>query len=294
MNILVLSRNPSLYSTQSIVQAARDRGHVVRVIDHMFVDLVVERNNLTLKYFGRPLDEVDAIIPRIGASATEYGATVIRQFEGSGVISTLRSQSLLDSRDKMRCMQLLAANGIAVPRSVMSNNVSLAEDIVDEIGNLPVVIKLLVSTQGLGVVLAESRKTAASVLESFFRLKQKALVQEFVKEANGEDIRVFLVDGEIVATMKRSAVEGDFRSNLHRGGRSVPVRLTGAEEAVARRAAKLLQLDVAGIDILRSSRGPLVLEANASPGLEGIETTTGVDISNKIIQFVERKVRSRK
>jgi ribosomal protein S6--L-glutamate ligase len=258
----------------------------------MFVDLILERNDLSLKYFGQRLDQVDAIIPRIGASATEYGAAVIRHFEGAGVFSTLKSQSLLNSRDKMRCMQILASSGISVPRSVMSNNVSMARDIVEEVGSIPVVIKLLVSTQGLGVVLAENIKTAASVLESFFRLKQKAMVQEFIEESNGEDIRVFIVDGEIVASMKRSAVEGDFRSNLHRGGTSTPVKLTGDEEAVARRAAKLLQLDVAGIDILRSSRGPLVLEANASPGLEGIETTTGIDIANKIIQLVERKIRN--
>ena len=294
MNIVVLSRNAALYSTQSIVRSARLRGHSVRVIDHMYCDLIVERNNLSVSYFGQKLDNVHAIIPRIGASATEYGSAVIRQFEGAGCFTTLGSQALLDSRDKMRCLQILAANGIKVPKTAMTNNLQSFDALIDEIGHLPVVIKLLVSTQGLGVVLAENRRTATSIFESFYRLKQKTLLQEFIEDAKGEDIRVFIVDGEVVAAMSRTAADGDFRSNLHRGGTSIPARLTSTEEAIARKVARTLKLDIAGIDLLRSSRGPLVLEANASPGLEGIETTTGVDIANKIIQFVERKIRKQK
>lgn len=291
MNIVVLSRNAALYSTQSIVRAARYRGHSVRVVDHMYTDLFVERNSLHVSYFGQVLEGVDAVIPRIGASATEYGACVIRQFEGDGVYTTLGSQALLDSRDKMRCLQILATNGIQVPRTAITNNLQTFDQILQRIGGIPVVLKLLVSTQGLGVVLADNKKTATSIFESFYRLKQKTLVQEFISDARGEDIRVFLVDGEIVAAMSRRAAEGDFRSNLHRGGTSVPAKLTPQEEAIARKVARTLKLDVAGIDLLRSSKGPLVLEANASPGLEGIETTTGIDVANKIIQFVERKIR---
>ncbi|MDX1685772.1 MAG: RimK family alpha-L-glutamate ligase [Saprospiraceae bacterium] len=294
MKIVILSRNAALYSTQSIVRAARRRGHDVKVVDHMYADIHVERNNLVVEYFGQRLDDVDAVIPRIGASATEYGAAVIRQFEGSGVFTTLKSSSLLNSRDKMRCLQILASNGIHIPRSAMTNNLSSVDRLLDIIGSVPWVIKLLVSTQGLGVVKAETRPTAKSIFESFYRLKQKALLQEYIGEAGGEDIRVLVIGGQIAASMSRKSAGGDFRSNLHRGGRSTPVRLTSKEEAIARRVTRVLDLDVAGVDILRSKRGPLVLEANASPGLEGIETTTGIDISNKILQLVERKVRQRK
>lgn len=259
----------------------------------MYCDLIVEKNNLSVSYFGQKLDNVHAIIPRIGASATEYGSAVIRQFEGQNCFTSLGSQALLDSRDKMRCLQILAANGINVPKTAMTNNLQSFDTLIDGIGQLPVVIKLLVSTQGLGVVLAENKRTATSIFESFYRLKQKTLLQEFIEDAKGEDIRVFIVDGEVVAAMSRTAAEGDFRSNLHRGGTSIPARLTSTEEAIARKVARTLKLDVAGIDLLRSSRGPLVLEANASPGLEGIETTTGVDVANKIIQFIERKIRKR-
>lgn len=293
MKIVVLSRNAALYSTQSIVRAARRRGHDVRVVDHMYADLILERNNLEVEYFGETLSDVDAIIPRIGASATDYGASVIRQFEGQGVFTTLGSQSLLDSREKMRCLQLLAAEGIHVPRSAMTNNLTSLDSILDRIGRSPWVLKLLVSTQGLGVVLAESRQTAKSIFESFYRLKQKALFQQYIPEARGEDIRVLVVDGEIVASMSRKAATGDFRSNLHRGGTSSPVVLTPIEADIARKVAKVLNLHVAGVDLLRSENGPLVIEANASPGLEGIETTTGIDVAGKIIELIERKIKKR-
>jgi len=257
----------------------------------MYCDLLVERNELRVSYFGEVLTSIDAIIPRIGASATDYGASVIRQFELNKVFTTLGSESLLNSRDKLKCLQLLGAYGLSVPASAVTNNLQSISQLIEEIGSVPLVIKLLVSTQGLGVVLAENKITATSVLESFHRLKQRSMLQEFIGEAGGTDIRVFIVDGEIVASMQRSAVDGDFRSNLHRGGTSIPTRLSGHEEAVARQSAKILGLDIAGVDLLRSKRGPLVLEVNASPGLEGIETTTGIDISNKIFQYIERRKR---
>ena len=293
MNIVVLSRNAALYSTQSIVTAGRRRGHHIRVIDHIYCDLVIERNRLKVIYFGEELDNVDVIIPRIGASATEYGAAVIRQFELSGVFSSLSSESLMKSRDKLKCLQILAAHGLKVPLSAVTNNTQSLTQLIDEVGGIPLVVKLLVSTQGLGVVLAENDITAVSVMEAFQRLKRRAMIQEFIEEAGGADLRVFIVDGEIVASMNRKAVDGDFRSNLHRGGTSTLVRLNGEEEAVARKAARVLGLDIAGVDLLRSNRGPLVLEVNASPGLEGIETTSGVDISEKIFHYIERRMRSK-
>lgn len=294
MKIVVLSRNAALYSTQSIVRAARRRGHEVRVIDHMYADLYVERNNLVVEYFGEKLQDVDAVIPRIGASATEYGAAVIRHFEGMNVFTALKSQSLVDSRDKMSCLQKLAANGIHVPKSAMTNNLSSIDRVLDMTGQVPWVLKLLVSTQGLGVVLAESRQTAKSIFESFYRLKQKSLIQQYIGEARGEDVRILVIDGEVVASMSRKAASGDFRSNLHRGGTSVPIKLSSTEAAIARKVSRILGIHVVGVDLLRSEDGPLVIEANASPGLEGIETTTGIDVAAKIIQMVERRVRQRR
>lgn len=293
MRIVILSRNPALYSTQSLYLAARRRGHDVRVIDHMRCDIVIERNAIAVDYEGERLDGIDAIIPRIGASATSYGAAVIRQFELMGVFSVLNSEALLKSRDKRTCMQILVAHGVQVPSSIITNNVYQLEESIDKIGPAPVVIKLLNSTQGLGVVLAETKNSAESVMESFLRLKQKVILQEFIKEADGKDLRIFIVDGQIVASMERAAKPGEFRSNLHRGATSRKVFLRKIEEEVALRAVKTLGLKVAGVDILRSSSGPLVLEINASPGLEGIEGTTRVDVATKIIQYVERNARGK-
>lgn len=291
MHVIVLSRNPALYSTRSIVNAGRRRGHSVRVVDHMYCDLIIKRNRLCVEYFGQELDRIDAVIPRIGASATEYGAAVIRQFEAMGVFTTLGSDSLMRSRDKLRCMQLLASKGLDIPHSAMTNNIQSTRSLIERIGDIPTVIKLLVSTQGLGVILANSIQTATSVFESFHRLKQPAMIQEFIKEADGEDIRVLIVHGEVVACMSRKAAQGDFRSNLHRGGTSQLIELSETDKKIALKAASILGLDIAGVDLLRSARGTLVLEVNASPGLEGIETTTGIDISNKIFQYVERQKR---
>jgi ribosomal protein S6--L-glutamate ligase len=291
MNVVVLSRNPALYSTQSIVSAGRQRGHMVRVIDHMFCDLIISNDGMRVEYFGEDLGDVDVVIPRIGASATEYGAAVIRQFEAMGVLTTLPSESLIRSRDKLKCLQVLAAHNIPIPHSAISNDLESTDRLIDLMGGIPIVIKLLVSTQGLGVVLAKSRQTAASVLESFHRLNQKAMYQEFIGESKGEDIRVLVVDGEVVASMSRTAAEGDFRSNLHRGGTSRPIDLSRKDAELALKAARVLGMRVAGVDLLRSDRGTLILEVNASPGLEGIENTTGISISNKIYQYVERRKR---
>lgn len=293
MRIVILSRNPALYSTQSLYLAARRRGHDVRVIDHMRCDIIIERNAISIDYENERLDNIDAIIPRIGASATSYGAAVIRQFELMGVFSVLHAEALLKSRDKRTCMQILVANGIPVPSSVITNNIMELENSIRKVGPAPVVIKLLNSTQGLGVVLAETDSSAESVMESFIRLKQKVILQEFIREAEGKDIRVFIVDGQIVASMERAARPGEFRSNLHRGATARKVFLRRVEEQVALKSVKVLGLRVAGVDILRAKSGPLVLEVNASPGLEGIEGTTRVDVATKIIQYVERNARGK-
>lgn len=288
MNVAVLSRNPALYSTQSIVLALRKRQHRVRVLDHMQCDLVVDSNNMEVRYDGYRLHDIDAIIPRIGASATKYGAAVIRQFEAMGVPTTVPSEALMKSRDKLRCLQLLAGAGIEVPISAFTNNMAVLNGLLNRIGSMPVILKLLVSTQGMGVLKADDKQQANSMMEAFQRLQQDALIQEFIGEVNGADIRIFIVDGEIVASMERQAMAGEFRSNLHLGASSKPVEITKEEAEYALKAVDLIGLKVAGIDILRSNRGPLVLEVNASPGLEGIESTTGIDIASRIVACVER------
>ena len=290
MNIIILSRNPSLYSTTSLLRAARRRHHYARVLDHMQCDIYIESGKPKIMYQGQEIRNVDAIIPRIGSSATTYGAAVIRQFESQGVFSTLNSEPLLRARDKLSCLQILASSGIGVPKSLVSNNYFSISNMIDEIGSLPTIIKMINGTHGLGVILAESKSNAESIMEAFYKAKQKVMVQEFIKEAKGSDIRVFIVNGEIVGVMKRQAREGEFRSNLHRGASSSIIALSGEEAEVARQSVKLLGLKVAGVDMLQSSRGPLVLEVNASPGLEGIETTTGKDIAGKVIRFIEKKL----
>lgn len=288
MNIVILSRNPALYSTQSLYMAARRRGHAVRVIDHMRCDLSIGRDKLEVYYEGQKIEGVDAIIPRIGASATSYGAAVVRQFELQGVFTVLRSEALLRSRDKRTSMQHLVAQGVQVPHSMVTNNEHLLRDAIERVGPPPVIIKLMSSTQGLGVVMGETMNSAESILEGFLKLKQKVILQEYIRESNGTDVRVFIVDGQIVASMERVARKGEFRSNLHRGATSRKIYLTEAEQKAARRAAEVMKLKVAGVDLLRSDSGPLVLEVNASPGLEGIEGTTGTDIAGRVIQYIER------
>ncbi len=290
MNIIILSRNPALYSTQSLFVAAKNRGHFVRVIDHQYCDLKITNKKLEVYYETEKIENYDVIIPRIGNTVTSYGAAVVRQFQQMGVFSTLDHEALLKARDKLSSLQLLASNGIGVPNTLVSNNSYIIPELLENLNSMPVIIKLLSGTHGIGVIKADDANTAEAIIESYQKLKQKVLLQEFVEEANGADIRVFIVDDEVVGVMQRQAKEGEFRSNLHRGGNSFVVKLTHEEELIARKAAKVLGLKVCGVDMLRSRKGPLILEVNASPGLEGIETTTQLDIASKIVQFAERNV----
>ena len=288
MNIVILSRNANLYSTQSLARAARLRHHYVRVIDYVNCDLIISDDGLKISYHGQILENIDAIIPRIGASWTSYGAAVIRQFEYLNVFSTLSSEALIKARNKLICSQILAADGLHMPKSIISNNSIAYSSLIDSFDGDKVVIKLINSTHGVGVLLAKKGIQAENILEAFTRSKQKSMIQEYIQEAGGADIRILIVDGEIVGTMKRQAQAGEFRSNLHRGGSSTIEEITDKEAEYALRAVDSLGLKVAGVDMLRSNRGPLLLEVNASPGLEGIEKTTKVDIAGRIINFVER------
>ena len=288
MKIGILSRDANLYSTRRLVEASLKQGHQVDVIDHLKCNILIEEERPRLYYNDHYLEGYDAIIPRIGASVTFYGTAVVRQFEMMGVFTCVKSRGLTDSRDKLRSLQLLTKSGIGLPKTVFTNYSKNVESVIDSVGGVPVVIKLLEGTQGLGVVLADSKKAATSVLEAFNGLKARVIVQEFIKESGGADIRAFVVDGKVVGAMKRQGKTGEFRSNLHRGGSSQIIELSDAEEKAAVRSAKALNLGVAGVDMLQSSRGPLVLEVNSSPGIEGIERATHIDIAGEIIDYLER------
>jgi ribosomal protein S6--L-glutamate ligase len=288
MNIVILSRKSSLYSTKRLKEAAIARGHTVRVLDHLKCDMVIQKGDLSILYEGNPVENVDAIIPRIGASVTFYGTAVVRQFEMKNVFSVNQSQAIVRSRDKLRSLQILANAGLGLPKTAFTNYSKGEKQIIEKVGNAPFIIKLLEGTQGLGVVLAETKKAAISVIEAFHGLKARIIVQEFIKEAKAADVRAFIVDGEVVGAMKRQGLEGEFRSNLHRGGTASIIKLTEEENAAAVKAAKAMGLKVAGVDLLQSDRGPLILEVNSSPGLEGIEGATGIDIAGKIIDLIER------
>ncbi len=290
MNIVILSRNPHLYSTKRLVEAAIKRKHTVEVIDPLKCEIIIEKKNPAILYKGRVLNNVDAIIPRIGASVTFYGTAVVRQFEMMKVFSTVESQALVRSRDKLRSLQVLSRAGLGMPKTVFSNYTKDVAEVIEYVGGAPLVIKLLEGTQGLGVVLAETKNAAESVLEAFNGLQARVIVQEFIKEAKGADIRAFVVDGHVVGAMKRQGKEGEFRSNLHRGGSANIIQLTDEEENAALKAAKSLGLGICGVDMLQSARGPLILEVNSSPGLEGIESATKKDIANIIIRYIERNV----
>jgi ribosomal protein S6--L-glutamate ligase len=294
MNIVILSRDKNLYSTRRLVQAAEERGHSVQVLDHLKCYVAIEKGNPTIHYNGAAVHDTDAIIPRIGASVTFYGSAIVRQFEMMQVFSANESQAIVRSRDKLRSMQILAREGIGMPITGFARNVNDTEDLIRMVGGVPVVIKLLEGTQGIGVVLAETKKAAQSVLDAFYGLKTNILIQEFIKESNGMDVRAFVVDGKVVGAMQRKGKEGDFRSNLHRGGTATVATLTPKERSTAIKAAKALGLGVAGVDMVRSKRGPLVLEVNSSPGLQGIEMATNTDIAATIIQYVERNGNTRK
>ena len=290
MNIVVLSRDSKLYSTRRLVEACEQRGHSARVVNHVKCDILIERRNPQVVYGGQPVTEIDAVIPRIGASVTFYGTAEVRQFEMMKVFTTTESQALVRSRDKLRSLQILTRSGVGIPKTVFTNYSKDVARVVDSVGGAPCMIKLLEGTQGLGVVLAETKKAAIAVCESFNSLKARVIVQEFIRESRGVDVRAFVVDGRVVGAMKRTAKEGEFRSNLHRGGTAQVIELSKEEEVTAIKAAKALGLHVAGVDMLQSERGPLVIEVNSSPGLEGIEKATGLDIAGEIVRFIERNV----
>jgi ribosomal protein S6--L-glutamate ligase len=289
MKIIVLSRNPKLYSTSRLVEASRERGHDVRVIDYLrcYMDITAHRPQVIFR--GERLTDVQAVIPRIGASRTFYGCAVVRQFEMQGVFCVNESQAITRSRDKLRSLQLLARSGIGLPVTGFAHSTKDVDGLISVAGGAPLVIKLLEGTQGIGVVLAETRKAAESVIEAFRGLDANILVQEFIKEAGGMDIRCLVVGGKVVAAMKRQAAEGEFRSNLHRGGTAEKIKLTPEERSTAVRSAKAMGLNVAGVDLLRSNHGPVVMEVNSSPGLEGIEKATEVNVADRIVAFIEKE-----
>lgn len=288
MKIAILSANANLYSTRRIIEAGEKKGHEMIIIDHTKCDLVIEKKKPIVIYKDQEITGIDAVIPRIGASVTFFGTAVVRQFEMMKIFTATESQALVRSRDKLRSLQILARAGLDLPKTVFSNYSKNVSNIVDKVGGAPLVIKLLEGTQGLGVVLADNRNSAESILEAFNGLQARVIVQEFIKEAKGADLRAFIIDGVVVGAMKRQGKEGEFRSNLHRGGSADIIKLTDEEENAALKAAKVMGLGIAGVDMLQSERGPLILEVNSSPGLEGIESATGKDIATHIIKYVER------
>ncbi len=290
MRIVILSRNSNLYSTRRLVEAGVKQKHEMLVVDHTKCDLIIEKRKPVIIYKGKPLEHIDAVIPRIGASVTFYGTAVVRQFEMMKVFTAIESQALLRSRDKLRSLQILSRAGLGLPKTVFTNYSRNVKEIVQAAGGAPVVVKLLEGTQGLGVVLAETDNAAESVIDAFNGLKVRVIVQEFIEEAKGADIRAFVVDGVVVGAMKRQAKKGEFRSNLHRGGTAQVIELNEEEENAALKAARVMGLGVCGVDMLQSKNGPLILEVNSSPGLEGIEKATGKNIAKSIIRYVERHV----
>jgi ribosomal protein S6--L-glutamate ligase len=290
LRMVILSQNPKLYSTQRIKEAGEKRGHEMLIVNHAKCDLLIQGNNPQIFYKGNELKDIDAIIPRIGASVTFYGAAVIRQFEMMKVFTATSSQALVRSRDKLRSLQILSGAGLGLPVTAFTNYSKDVNSVIDKVGGAPCVLKLLEGTQGIGVVLAETPGAAKSVLEAFNGLQARVIVQQFIKEAGGSDIRAFVVDGVVVGAMKRQGKEGEFRSNLHQGGSAKLIELTDEEENAALKATKTLELGIAGVDMLQSDSGPLIMEVNSSPGLEGIEGATGKDIAKAIIRYIERNV----
>ncbi|MGB3510285.1 MAG: 30S ribosomal protein S6--L-glutamate ligase [Microcoleaceae cyanobacterium] len=288
MKIAILSTEPNLYSTKKLLEAGEKNGHEVQIIDYLRCYMNITSMKPQVIYKGEPLEGFDAIIPRIGASKTFYGTAVVRQFEMMGVFTANPSQAISRSRDKLRCLQLLAREGIGLPVTGFAHSTKDIDGLINTVGGAPLVIKLLEGTQGIGVVLTETYQAAKSVIEAFRGLDANILVQEFIKEAGGADLRCFVVGDKIVAAMKRQGAEGEFRSNLHRGGMAEKIKLSPEERSTATRSAKAMGLRVAGVDLLRSNHGPVVMEVNSSPGLEGIEATTGVNVSGKIIEFLEK------
>ena len=294
MKLAILSRNSKLFSTQRLIEAGRVRGHSVRVLDPLRCYMRIAPGDFQMHYKGKELTDFDAVIPRIGASVTFYGTAVLRQFEMMGTYTPNGSEAILRARDKLHCHQLLARQGIGLPKTVFGDNPDDTADLLAMLGKPPHVIKLTEGTQGTGVILAERASSSRSVIEAFRGLYANFIVQEFIGEAKGADLRCFVVGSRVVASMRRQAKAGEFRSNLHRGGTAKAADLSDEEREIAIRAARVMGLGVAGVDLLRSKRGPLVLEVNSSPGLEGIEGATGVDVAGEIIDYIDRRLRARK
>ncbi len=293
MRIAILSRRQSLFSTTRLKEAGKARGHEMSVVDYLrcYMDITSRRPQVI--YQGNPL-QVDAVIPRIGASNTFYGTAVVRQFEMMGVFVANESQAISRSRDKLRSLQLLARDGVGLPVTGCAHSTKDIDGVISLAGGTPLVVKLIEGTQGVGVILAETKKAAQAVIEAFRGLDANILVQEFIKEAGGSDVRCFVVGDRVVATMKRQAAAGEFRSNLHRGGKAESVKITPEERRTAVKAARTMGLNISGVDVLRSNHGPVVMEVNSTPGLEGIETATGVDVAGKIIEFIEKNAKAGK
>ncbi len=296
MNIAILSRSQKIYSTRRLMEAAEQRGHSVQVLDHLHCFMDITSDNPSIHYRDEEYvrNDIDAVIPRIGASVTYYGTAVVRQFEMMGSYCVNESVAITRSRDKLRSLQLLSRKGIGIPHTSFAHSPDDIKGLIREVGGTPLVIKLLEGTQGIGVVLAETRKAAESVIQAFMGMSANILVQEYIAEAGGADIRAFVVGDRVIAAMRRQAPEGEFRSNLHRGGTAEVVRLTPQERQTAITAAKAMGLNVCGVDMLRSDRGPLIMEVNSSPGLRGIEATTGKDVAGLIIQFIEKNAKQDK
>ena len=291
MRVYILSRNKDLYSTKRLVEEAEAKGWEVRVIDYLKCTIEIMKGELVVNYEGKVLPIPDAIIPRIGASRTFYGTAMVRHFEMLDVFSTVGNLALTRSRDKLRSLQVLSKNDVDMPRTVFASNKSNAKDVIALSGGAPLVLKILEGTQGVGVVLVDSEKAAKSVLDAFYGMEVNLLIQEYIEEAGGADIRAFVVDGEVVGAMKRQGAEGDFRSNLHQGGSATAYKLNRKEKSTAIAAAKAMGLGVCGVDMIPSKRGPLVMEVNSSPGLEGIEKSTNINVALKIMDYIEQNIK---
>lgn len=293
MNMVILSKGPGNYSTRRLKREAKARGHSVRVVNYAKCYVTVESGNPVVRYEGEIIADVDVVIPRIAASLTKYGSSIVRQFEMQGVFTTTSSIALVRSRDKLRSLQLLARTGVGIPKTVFARETADSEDVIEQVGGAPVIIKVARGTHGKGVVLAETKKAAVAVMQAFYVEGVNFLVQEFIKESAGTDIRAFVVGGKVVASMQRQSLDDDFRSNLHQGGEGKSIKITDEERKTAQKAAKAMGLSICGVDMMRSDRGPLVLEVNASPGF-GIEKVTNRDVASKILDYIEQNARGKR
>jgi len=292
MRIAILSRGKTIYSTSRLIESAHKSGHRVKVIDPLKCQLLLEKENYKILYDHTALERIELVITRIGASITDYGVAVVNQFDMMGIPVINDAASIVRSRDKFRSLQLLNKHSIDIPRTVMLKSPDNLQEALEMVGGPPVILKLVQGTQGVGVILAESRESVESTLDTLWRLGQNIIIQEFIKESRGEDIRAFVVGGEVVAAMKRKARVGEFRSNIHRGGHAVAIKLTAEYQEAAIKAAEVLGLKIAGVDMLRSRSGPKVMEVNSSPGFEGLESVTGVDVAQKIIDYTVNYARN--